>query len=115
MKPTPEEKCSHDWKWATDDYICRKCNTWRKAMMPSPSPEARCDVHAEQTQGCQRCFPPSPEARVDWEKEADDIIEGFMADGGEVDGDWVKSSGSSLYKRIAKALSAAFEKGREAR
>ena len=123
MKPTP---CEHEWqdeKYYPDCPSCKKCGQ----VVSKPTPEEKCmsrEVCKHQRlvgDYCQACdresykSSPSPEARVDWEREADDIIEGFMADGGEVDGRWIKSSGSSLYERIAKALSAAFEKGREAR
>ena len=54
---------------------------------------------------------PSPEARVDWEKEANKLIDDELYH--------VTIDGSKrrlhLTERIAKALSAAFEKGREAR
>jgi hypothetical protein len=83
----------------------------------------------------ERCAP-SPEARVDWEKEAKEIAqvaefkkkptieeletilnspEGrnvvILPDGSVSNSDYE----TNLVKRIAKALSAAFEKGREGR
>jgi len=74
-----------------------------------PTPEEKCE-HIKTPYGflkcqnlkCEGCFPvssPSPEARVDWEAEA-----------------WRLSCGHDwMVPAIAKALSAAFEKGREAR
>ena len=56
---------------------------------------------------------PSPEARVDWEKWSMEIVDGVKADGVIINDEM--NRWSSLEKRITKALSAAFEKGREAR
>jgi hypothetical protein len=57
---------------------------------------------------------PSPEARVDWEKEANHICgEWYVIHYGNTG--MTKNNLNVLESLIAKALSAAFEKGREAR
>ena len=89
-KPTPEEKCSHDWnvvEYRSGIYReCSKC--CKEELMNSPSPEAR----------------------VDWEKEARRIVDKKF-------GVWSLTHKWKLFliKHIVPALSAAFEKGREAR
>ena len=50
-----------------------------------------------------------PEARVDWEKEARELLDALIWENQD-NLEWDESA-----KVVAKALSAAFEKGREAR
>ena len=92
MKPTHEEKCEHQWTVFRNAPFCSKCHSTNQS---------------------------SPEARVDWEKEAREIASNVMPDR------WihmVKDEPVDLFEirksyaiSIAKALSAAFEKGREER
>jgi hypothetical protein len=59
---------------------------------------------------------PSPEARVDWEKEAKELVENRKIVGCVAASYPIVSCYKPLIEQdIAKALSAAFEKGREAR
>lgn len=141
-KQTPEEKCKHQWFWHWDENYasCMKCGVREKSegvvsggrspackagveadsrggSIPStpnsPSPEARCEHNWGSWAGekfehnkCCLCgaYKVPPEARVDWEKEAREIL-----------GVWIAPFNPETVNRVAKALSAAFEKGREAR
>ena len=86
-RPTTEEKCSHEF------YEVLK-------RMDVPVKCAKCGVMIDDS--------PSPEARVDWGREAEIIINAIPADRED---DYFQ-----MAKTIIKnALSAAFEKGREAR
>ena len=58
---------------------------------------------------------PSPEARVDWLKEATILMGEAMHTKFQNDHDSILCAGWMNPNVIAKALSAAFEKGREAR
>jgi hypothetical protein len=128
MNPTPEEKCSHDWQKykSSPQPVCFKCGV----VKPSPSPEAKCKcedlkVDLDWTVWCPKCGekllvpikPPAPEARVDWEKEAKKLLKQEERTVGtnyplyDCTPHWWKRK----YQVIAKALQAAFEKGREAR
>ena len=93
VKLTPEEKCEH--KRITTFVHCADCNHYVDPSVVEEHPKPS----------------PSPEARVDWEKEANKMIDDELYH--------VTIDGSKrrlhLTERIAKALSAAFEKGREAR
>ena len=117
-EPTPEEKCSHEWNFKPAEIItCKKCGDymqpeeWRKTKgcMCGSGYASDCNVHNP------------PEARVDWEKEAELAAREIypecgcqpQAYQGGCD-DCVKRS-KDFVPAIAKALSAAFEKGREAR
>jgi len=80
-----------------------------------PTPEEKCE-HVWATQPttkvpyclyCGKDSSPSPEARVDWEKEAREILLSHYLE--------TAYEKEIVLKKIAKALSAAFEKGREAR
>jgi hypothetical protein len=105
-KPTPEEKCKH------------------------------CKCRLEHGLKCHQCGEkpsPSPEARVDWEKEAREIVEKLKKKLHEKDSECESNKDEywgclscafdgefnygveATIPLIAKALSAAFEKGREAR
>jgi hypothetical protein len=92
MNPTPEEKC--------EDTRCKKCKKGGWSISYCESMHQRS---------------PSPEARVDWEKSYDIIcvhLNNMVADTGIQDkGGYLRAWAMNL----AKALSAAFEKGREAR
>ena len=121
-KPTPEEKCD----WCGYLGMVKQGEQCQKCRKPSPSPEAKRECydpdmktwgkHKYDKDGfCIFCGNTSPEARVDWEEEAREIVEGNA----------IKNFGSSWFINregmncciadFAKALSAAFEKGREAR
>jgi hypothetical protein len=98
----------------TTSNLCDSGVSRKMLYLDSPSPEARCDVHTEQTQGCQRCFPPSPEARVDWEKDAQNMILmwfNYLQIGNGQNYHYF----GKLKEELSDALQAAFEKGREAR
>ena len=136
-KATPEEKCSHELKEKVIQWL-RLCLTsyrrhWEtegkekpkaaeiaatgelfdaavqeihelilesRKKKPSPSPEARC-LCKSGIRG-KHCFDYHPaEARVDWEKEARKSCQHHYKDN------------CKQCKAITKALSAAFEKGRE--
>jgi len=123
MKPTPEEKCvekiiMEDWKKHPHMKLSPVEGCTCVCCSPSPAEKIMCN----QCNGWGYYISKdgtgphtSPEARVDLEKEARELISGFLSDGGIIDYTYMKSIGGSLQKRIAKALSAAFEKGREAR
>ena len=153
-KPTPEEKCSHEWddlapqdgeirqcvkcgqfecleheyirrvgNSSVDANYCLKCGADRwPTDKPSPSPEASVEKLDRKSwavgfyDGKAEAERLSAEARVDWEKEARAV--------------WYRVSFckdpecftqapcvdcESQISEITKALSAAFEKGREAR
>ena len=86
-KPTPEEKCSHEWIQKTGlGYHCRKCRTAK--IRPSPSPEAR----------------------VDWEKWAEEVADPIIKGDDVIGGFEIRT-----YHRALKVIQAAFEKGREER
>ena len=120
MKPTPEEKCecgSTDFWFdrtvmgddpAGEDGMCYRCSKCGKKQGEKPSP--------------------SPEARVDWEKEAREIYNCKQCNGtGSYVGSTMGNDGeeepvevqcdcySQILYQITSALSAAYEKGREAR
>ena len=118
MNPTPEEKC--------EDTRCKKCKKggWSISHCEyhhqrSPSPEARknCHIcrmpepHHDEFCSAGFCIHKVPEARVDWEKQSEDIFyhPHFAIIMGSPE--WC----DYIVKKYAKALSAAFEKGREAR
>jgi hypothetical protein len=101
-QPTPEEKCLHIGTYTAT--VCVRCNLVLKMQHDSPSPEARCKGCG--TVGCTM-HNDETEARVDWEKEAREIVECYPDFGGHVK--------PNAIRDIAEALSAAFEKGREAR
>ncbi len=86
MKPTPEEKCDVE----SEGFAMAPKS--RKDVLIVPSP--------------------SPEARVDWETQAREICDKISSDMGFISGEFIASK---IQDDIAKALSAAFEKGREAR
>jgi hypothetical protein len=65
-----------------------------------PSPEAR-NITVQDVVECHEKFSNPPEARVDWEKEAEKVWDSACHCGC-----------GDIQERIAKALSAAFEKGR---
>jgi len=108
MKPTPEEKCSHEWIQKTGlGYHCRKCRTAK--IRPSPSHEAKCE-HDDENPSCPKnqCVDDGihakcscPEARVDWDREAEIV--------------WNRIGLTSLHSGqkliINHALQAAYEAG----
>jgi hypothetical protein len=120
----------HDCYWK--DCVCIKLPSQNK---PSPSPEARCEHNWGSWAGekfehnkCCLCgaYKVPPDARVDWEKEAMGLVSHFYCDDDhyyscgmvpECANDISKGQCTCGYdyqvKRISKALSAAFEKGRE--
>jgi hypothetical protein len=103
MKPTPEEKCPG---CGLSDCVHWEIEKSEKMNKPSHSPEAKKrDIPLDEIQGCLKGKIPAPEARVDWEKEAREIVEKYK-------GSWFPHE---MQELIAKALSNAFEKGREAR
>jgi hypothetical protein len=129
MKPTPEEKCKHGTYF---DCLCKDCQEEARNIPPSsvtcdqcghimnepergycdgdtwhlkkPSPKEY--VHDLMFQKLPIDSSPSPEARVDWEKVARELVDEYMSEDLHED---------DLVWGITKALSAAFEKGREAR
>jgi hypothetical protein len=119
MKPTPEEK-----------IYCTFCHTFHDTseghsksihQLGSGTPEEKCcdlgkeiktvnDLHALGAYlGGMRTHSPSPEARVDWDEKARAMLALYL------DRAILCNIRESLRDDIAKALSAAFEKGREAR
>ena len=87
-KPTPEEKCDCDCNEnmkIKDGWIRVKLDTSKTAYGKTPSPEAR----------------------VDWAEQAKDLTNKFDV--------FNPTEYWAMQDAIAKALSAAFEKGREAR
>jgi hypothetical protein len=132
-QPTPEEKCEHLWVRVCGDFSwydeCSKCKDVKARPTPvyikdSPSPEESCEHEWEcltlipPVYKCSKCgfvphptIPrPSPEARVDWEDRARKLynkIHQHIDNTDELSEDTIPI--------IAKALSNAFEKGREAR
>ena len=112
MNPTPKEKCEHEWIQKTGlGYHCRKCRTAK--IRPSPSHEARC-LCKSGIRG-KHCFDYHPaEARVDWEKEARALVNNLPTVSRTGLIEFSKDDPKAL-KKITHALSAAFEKGREAR
>ena len=123
-KPTPEEKCLHEWvSVSKGDFSYEECVKCGKVVdVCSPSPEARCEHEwgvGYSNSSCTKCGVkwPGSEARVDWKKEAREIVYkqdvylGGLADLHLEFGEMLEE----MVFGIAKALSAAFEKGREAR
>ena len=99
-KPTPEEKCKcfcHTEGFAGDITQHHCC---------SPSPEARCAYEHLPDRVCMKCgkYEPTPEARVDWDEEARELLNGMEG--------YVEVLKHKDVVLLAKALSAAFEKGR---
>ena len=90
MTPTPEEKCEHDWnlvEYRSGIYReCSKC--CKEELMNSPSPEAR----------------------VDWELKVRKILSRFLKRASDPSYDE-----KHQFDVAIRDLSAAFEKGREAR
>jgi hypothetical protein len=117
-KPTPEEKWCEvcDCKcglehWSHDVELIRNLRHQNKKLREQmQNNNGVMDLSFEAWK--QPKSSPSPEARVDWEGEAREIVLNYQCDGGEIGRD---NHGSELEERIAKALSEAFEKGREAR
>ncbi len=103
--PSLEARCEHDWKEVHDDIngqgvygeYCERCNDWKDVKDHIGEVNAMVCPH---------------EARVDWEKEAREIVNQF---GYRSDSEMSLADIQWLGREIAKALSAAFEKGREAR
>ena len=98
-KPTPEEKCEHE------QLACTQCSE-----VVSPSPEARKekslnDVIIDRADGKPVI---SPEARVDWESEVSELVQAAISYS-------MKGDYEQFVSRCKEVLSAAFEKGREAR
>lgn len=121
-KPTPEEKCSHDWIYTENGNIpkCRLCGVSYAVKIFSTFDKPS----------------PSHEARVDWEKDVKgiakrmnnslhgelcDIMPSIAEDSEQPE--WTVGELQVMIDRfwrivtpsITIALSAAFEKGREAR
>jgi len=151
-KPTPEEKCSHEFyevpKRMDIPVKCAKCGVM---IDDSPSPEALklqdplphnitfhnkdgkvigefnfdklpCTFKGDVDESAKvfvdvvsqlitQRLQPSPEARVDWEGQAREILE--IVDNCKYTS--LSDVGKHKVQIIANVLSAAFEKGREAR
>jgi hypothetical protein len=76
--------------------------------MTKPTPEEKWCNWCKQEHGWNKdCPSPSPEARVDWAEQAKDLTNKFDV--------FNPTEYWAMQDAIAKALSAAFEKGREAR
>ncbi len=119
--PSPQARCKHQWAETPYGHLCSKCAMpygCKKHLLenPSPSPEAMEPLKPEYAKILNDHFweivdmpnlKPSPEARVDWENKAREIV--------KIVHDYPREYEDEALKRIAKALSAAFEKGREAR
>ena len=88
MNPTPEEKCSHEWG-----------NKWIQPTKPS-------ELCGRLIPICTKCGIEKSEARVDFGRETTDLMTQLH----ERNLRWIEEFGL-----INKFLSAAFEKGREAR
>jgi len=123
-EPTPEEKCKkHQWFFHWDEGYASCINCGIKEHEETDRERYRSQVEGHEKQECedpnqpvmnQPMSSPSPEARVDWEKEADRIVAGGWTDAGDY-GDITDENWTCLKLDITKALSAAFEKGRETR
>jgi len=121
--PTPEEKCSHEWKQSDRAVVftyCLKCGVVSSKPSDrnpcSPSPEAKnmnkclCGHLHHHSLPCPIHWNPSPEARVDWEKEKetlDLILKQYSFDG--------MITRINFKNQMMGLIQAAFEKGREER
>jgi hypothetical protein len=111
-KPTPEEKCEKEpsiEEMSSEEFIGHLFYNVLGGIHANEEIDARrgiLDMIADKSS-------PSPEARVDWAKEASNMFWECHCneqDSGDDECMWCK-----IRKQVAKALSAAFEKGREAR
>jgi hypothetical protein len=108
MKPTPhlnQYACPDCGVLAGHAFNCRKTTSEEKCKHPEGYTTMGTTTGRMYCAYCREPEPsPSPEARVDWKKEARRIYPMLQTDSVKDD-----------IEQLAKALSAAFEKGREAR
>jgi len=115
-RPLPYPEAS----WLCTGETCNHCNgqgTCGSGVHTAPEARCKCLVHStfspEEQMSKAGCT--CPEVRVDWEYEAWSLLDDALADNDRKYNLPYDDFVEHYAKKISKALSAAFEKGREAR